>query len=291
MACAMLAMPLMDVGGKYLTLYEGVSPGTNTFFRFLVQMILTGVVIVAFDGAAALRPNQLLLNLLRGVLLAAASGVFLIAIKYVPLADALAIFFVEPFILTAMSAVFLREQVGWRRWLAIIVGFSGALLVIRPNFLEFGAVSLLPLLTATTFASYLLLNKVLSARDNSMVMQSSAGLGGCLFAAAILVFGSVAGVDDLAWTPPASALAVAVLIGVGVVSSFGHLLIVSAFRLAPASLLAPFQYFEIVSGAVLGYIVFNEFPEFIEWIGVAIIVASGLYILYRERQLAIAGRK
>jgi len=284
MVGAMLAVPLMDVAGKYLSLVEGVSPATTTFFRFLVQGVVSAGLIVVMHGFSGLRTNQLAANLLRGVLLAVASGVFLISVKFMAIADALAIFFIEPFILTAMSAIFLREKVGWRRWLAIAVGFCGALVVIRPNFAEIGAVSLLPLVTATTFAIYLMLNRVLAARDTSLVMQYTAGMGACAMTLAVFAVSGYTEIAEFRWTLPTTPLAITLIGAVGLVSTFGHLAIVSAFRLAPASLLAPFQYFEIVSGAVFGYIVFAEFPDLGKWIGFAIIIASGLYLLHRERQ-------
>lgn len=196
----------------------------------------------------------------------------------------IAIFFVEPFILTALSALILGEKVGWRRWLAIAVGFIGALMVIQPNLARFGPVSLLPLGTATLFAFYLILNRVLAARDTSLVMQYSAGVGGVIALGVAMVVGSNLGVGDLTWTPPVSKLAVFLLLGIGVISTFGHLLVVTAFRHAPVSLLAPFQYFEIISAVAVGFVVFDEFPTPSKWLGIAIIIGSGLFILWREQR-------
>jgi drug/metabolite transporter (DMT)-like permease len=185
-----------------------------------------------------------------------------------------------------MSALLLGEKVGWRRWIAIAVGFCGALLVIRPNFATIGPVSLLPLVTATTFAVYLMLNRVLAARDTSLVMQYSAGIGACLVTLVAFALSGVFEIAELRWTPPSTPMAFVLLAAVGLISTFGHLAIVSAFRLAPASLLAPFQYFEIVSGAIFGYLVFSEVPDLGKWTGFAIIIASGLYLLHRERKAA-----
>ena len=275
MAFAMLLLPIMDAAGKYLALFEGVTPGTSSLLRFALQTLFTLPVIVMVSGLAGLRPNYWGANLLRGLLLGWASGLFLISVKYVPIADAIAVFFVEPFILTALSALFLREQVRWPRWLAIVVGFCGALLVIQPNFAAFGFVSLLPLGTATLFAVYLLLNRVYSAHDSPLVMQYAAGIGGFLAIAIVMPLGPVLQLDDISWSTPASAMAVALLVLVGLISAYGHLIIVAAMRLAPASLLAPFQYFEIVTAAIVGYLVFGNFPTLSKWLGIAIIVCSG----------------
>ena len=284
MAFAMLLLPLMDAAGKYLALYEGVTPGTTSLWRFVIQVLLTAPVILVISGLRGLRPNRWGPNLVRGLLLGWASGLFLIAVKYVPIADAMAIFFVEPFILTALSALLLREQVRWPRWLAIVVGFAGALLVIQPNFAAFGFVSLLPLGTATLFAVYLLLNRIYSAHDGPLVMQFAAGIGGTLAIAAVLPAGTLLQVEDIAWSVPGTGLAVALLVLAGLISAYGHLIVVAALRLAPASLLAPFQYFEIVMAAIVGYLVFGNFPTLSKWFGIAIIIGSGLFILWREQR-------
>ncbi|MCP4315576.1 MAG: DMT family transporter [Hyphomicrobiales bacterium] len=291
MAFAMLLLPLMDATGKYLALYEGVTPGTSSLFRFALQTVFTLPLILIVLGPAGLRPNYWGANLLRGLLLGWASGLFLISVKYVPIADAIAVFFVEPFILAALSAVFLREKVRWPRWLAIVVGFLGAMLVIQPNFAEFGFVSLLPLATATLFAVYLLLNRIYSAHDNVLVMQYAAGIGGTLAIAVVMPLGTLVQLDDISWSTPTTGLSVALLAFLGLISAFGHLIVVAAMRLAPASLLAPFQYFEIVTAAVVGYLVFGNFPTPSKWLGIAIIISSGLFILWREQRRAVQRKR
>ncbi len=284
MAGAMLTLPLMDAAAKFLALNEAMAPGSITFLRFALQTLICVPILIAAGGISALRPNNWSYNLLRGILIGCASALFFISVKYVPIADAIAIFFVEPFILTALSALILGEKVGWRRWLAIAVGFIGALMVIQPNLVRFGLVSLLPLGTATLFAFYLILNRVLAARDTSLVMQYSAGVGGVIALGFAMAVGSALGVTDLTWTPPGSTLAVVLLLAIGLISTFGHLLVVTAFRHAPASLLAPFQYFEIISAVAIGFLIFDEFPSLSKWLGIAIIIGSGLFILWREQR-------
>jgi drug/metabolite transporter (DMT)-like permease len=272
---------------KYLATSEGMAPGQVAFYRFLFQLIATVPVVVVAEGLLALRPKRLWLNLLRGTLLAAASLFFFTAVKYMPLADSIAIFFVEPFILTGLSALILRERVGWRRWTAIAVGFVGAVLVINPSFDRFGAVALLPLVTATLFSFYMLMNRALGTVDSPLVMQYAAGIGGSLFVGLTLLAGGVGGgIDDLQPSAPQSALAWTLVLVLGALAGYGHLLVVKAFQHAPASLLAPFQYLEIVSAVILGYIFFSDFPDASKLLGIAIIVGSGLFIVWRERRCA-----
>jgi drug/metabolite transporter (DMT)-like permease len=285
MSIGMLILPVMDGVGKYLATEEGMSPGQVTFYRFFVQLIFTVAIIIVVSGPAALRPKRFWMNIVRGIIFGGASLCFFTAVKYMPIADALAIFFVEPFILTAMSALFLGEQVGWRRWSAIAVGFSGALIVIQPSFVDFGWVALLPLGTAFLFATYLLMNRTLGVHDTPMVMQCIAGIGGAGLMACFLGIGVAGGIENLEPSWPASPLALVLVLALGALATFGHAFVIRAFQTAPPSLLAPFQYLEIVSAVIMGYLVFGDVLDASKWLGVAIIVSSGLFIFRRERRL------
>jgi drug/metabolite transporter (DMT)-like permease len=282
MATCMVILPVMDAIAKYMATFEAMSPGQVTFYRFFFQLVCI-LPLVVFTGAAIFRPKRPWMNLLRGVLHAAASLMFFAAVKYMPLADVFAIYFVEPFMLTMMSAIFLREKVGWRRWLAIVVGFGGAMIVIQPSYAIFGWTSLLPVACAFLFSLYLFLNRAIGEADSPLVMQTMAGVGGTLFMAAALMIGDGAGAEDFLPSLPASWLGLILLMLLGSISGYMHLLVVRAFRLAPLSLLAPFQYFEIISATVLGYALFGDFPTASKWLGIVIIVVSGLFIIWRER--------
>ncbi|MFA7414962.1 MAG: DMT family transporter [Rhizobium sp.] len=286
MAGCMLILPAMDAIAKYMATFEGMSPGQVTFYRFFFQMACTLPVLFLLQGWRALSAKRPFLNLLRGALHGAASLMFFIAVKYMPLADVFAIYFVEPFILTALSALFLGDKVGWRRWLAIVIGFGGAMIVIQPSYEIFGLTALLPVACAFLFALYMFLNRALGDADTPMTMQTMAGLGGTLFMGLALAAGGALGEADFKFSLPGSWLGFGLLVLLGSISGYIHLLVVRAFRLAPLSVLAPFQYFEIIAATILGYALFGDFPTPSKWLGILIIVASGLFILWREHKRA-----
>jgi drug/metabolite transporter (DMT)-like permease len=170
--------------------------------------------------------------------------------------------------------------------MAAIVGFAGALLVIQPSFAQFGLVSLLPLCTAILFAFYLILTRKYGIDDDPMNMQFYSGIGAVIFCTIAIVIGEVTGIEDLAFTFPTQYQAFGWLFLIGVIATIGHLLIVSAFSMAPASTLAPFQYVEIISATVLGLMIFGDFPNPSKWLGTGIIIASGLFIFWREQRVS-----
>ncbi|MBB4569474.1 drug/metabolite transporter (DMT)-like permease [Rhizobium leucaenae] len=211
MASAMIVLPVMDAIAKYMATFEAMSPGQVTFYRFFFQLVCTLPPLFAVFGWAALSAKRPWMNLLRGALHGAASLLFFVAVKYMPLADVFAIYFVEPFILTALSALFLGDKVGWRRWLAIVVGFGGAMIVIQPSFAIFGWKALLPVACAFLYALYLFLNRAVGEADSPLTMQTMAGIGGTIFMAAALWVGASAGVADFTPSLPASWLGLALL--------------------------------------------------------------------------------
>nr|WP_244314339.1 MULTISPECIES: DMT family transporter [unclassified Pannonibacter] len=281
MIAGMGVVPLMDVLAKILA---GHIPALEvSFSRFFFQALITvAIALVWARSLATLRPQRWGVNLLRGALLSGATLSFFTALKVMPLADAIAIFFVEPMILTALSAIFLKEHVGPRRWAAVAVGLLGAMLIIRPSFAAFGVSALLPLVTATLFALYLLITRKLAGEDSLLSMQFTTALGGCLTLGVILLAAWATGIGGFVPVVPGS-IDVLMMVGIGLISFISHGFIVRAFALAPASVLAPFNYLEIVSATLFGYLIFGDFPDLPTWGGIALIVASGLYIAHRER--------
>ncbi len=279
MTAGMLVIPGIDAIAKFLS--DDVAAGQVAWGRFLVQsLILLPFVLLRKRAADAFR--RPFVHFARGFLIAMATLMFFASLKYLPMADAIAIFFVEPFILTLISAVFLGETIGWRRIGAILVGFIGALMIIRPSYAIFGLPALLPIGAACCFAIYLALTRSLAQGADPVIMQLTAGLSGLLVMSVALVAG---GSMDIAVVTPVwlSPDHWTLLILLGLIGTIAHLLVVNGFKRAPASLLAPFQYLEIISATLLGFFIFGDFPDPLTWVGIAIIVGSGLYVLHRER--------
>ncbi|MEJ5900153.1 DMT family transporter [Ochrobactrum teleogrylli] len=289
MVVSVLMLPLMDAIGKWLAMMDNMPPATVTFMRFFVQCwLMFFILLVAGGGVAALRTQHLAGNLIRGVLMGFGGLCFFTAVKYMPLADAMAVFFAEPLILTLLSAIFLKEKVGWRRFSAVGIGLIGTMIVIQPSFEIFGAVSLLPLATAVTFAIYLILNRKFGAKESPLVMQFYAGVGGWVFAGLAMLVGPTMGLEDLSFGLPNGIQPWLLLLLLGTIGTVSHLMVVHAFKLAPASMLAPFQYLEIVNAVLVGLIVFGDFPTPSKWFGIVIIIGSGFYVFMRERKLKVA---
>jgi S-adenosylmethionine uptake transporter len=286
MVVAMLILPGIDAIAKGLA--GSVPAGQIAWVRLVLQTLL----LLPFGlRAGGLRiAGPLWPHMARGFLIAATTVMFFSAVAHLPLADAISIFFVSPLLLTLLSAAFLGEPIGWRRSLAVLAGFGGALLIVRPSFAVFGAAALLPLGSAVTFALYMVLTRRL-ARDGTaagaVAMQFHAGLFGALAMTGALLLGPVTGAPVLALVMP-DAAEWGWLFLLGVIATGGHVLVVLAVRRIGAGLIAPFQYLEIVSATTLGLVVFGDFPDATTWLGVAIIVASGLFVYYRERKLALA---
>ncbi|MEM1420369.1 MAG: DMT family transporter [Pseudomonadota bacterium] len=280
MICAMLFIPGIDAIAKLLA--DRVPAAQISWSRFFFQTLYIAPIILLTIGPAAMRAKNPPVVILRGVLIAAATLFFFTSLRYLPLAEAIAIFFVEPLLLTVLSAIFLRERIGWRRILAVIVGLGGAQLIIQPSFAEVGWPALLPLGAAATFAVYLLLTKTLAASERPLTLHLWAGIAGTAALGIAMGVGVVTGVESFTpvWPSAGDWLFLALL---GAIATAAHFLVVIAFGLAPASLLAPFQYLEIVSATLLGYLIFNDFPGPQTWAGIAIIIGAGGFVLWRER--------
>ena len=226
-----------------------------------------------------------MIQLARGILLAAATLFFFVALNYLSIAEAISIFFVEPMVLTLIAALLLGETLRLRRIVAIIFGFIGALIIIGPSFAVIGAASLLPLATAVCFAFYVLLTRKISGTVSAFQMQWVVGVVAILVMSVMLLLGGEAGIEVFTPSLPYG-IALWWVLGLGIVSTAGHLAIVFATRYAPASLLAPFQYVEIIGAVIFGYWVFGDVVSVETIIGVSLIIASGLYIFGRETRHA-----
>ncbi len=282
MVLAMVLVPAIDAIAKFLT--DALAPAQIAWARFFFQMLFLAPLALRRDRLVHLADTPW--HLLRGALIAAATTCFFTALMVMPLADNIAIFFVEPLILSLLAGVLLKEGIGWRRIGAILVGFGGAMLIVRPSFAAFGVYALLPLAAGTFFAFYLLLTRMLGHRTDAIMMQVSAGIGGLVTMSLLMGLGLVTDWPLLEWrTPDAASWGLLMLLGL--VATVAHLLIVQAFRRASAVVLAPFQYLEIMSAVFWGWLIFGDWPEPMTWLGIAIIVAAGLYVFHRERKRAV----
>lgn len=271
------AFNLSDTIAKYLT------------ERLPVPVLVAGTFTVPFLLAPILVPPRRLLRLgrtprlglmvVRSACQLGSTACFVYAIAVMPLADVIAIGFIAPFLITALAAAFLGEPVGPRRWVACAFGFLGALIILRPGLEVDWGTALLPLGTAAFYAVYVVLTRVLGASHDARLLLAFNGIVCAPVMLALMPFVGI-------WPTPLEWLGLA---AIGLLSAGAHLLIISAYRMAPASLLAPFQYLEIVGVTALGYLVFGDFPDGWSWLGIAIIVTAGLFVFYREARLARSG--
>ncbi len=283
MVLGMLLLPGIDAIAKGLA--GSISAGQVAWSRFFFQSLFLLPFVLRFGGLRVGR--RLWIHAARGFLIALATLLFFASLGALPLADAISIFFVEPFILTLLSALLLGERIGWRRLLAVAIGFCGALIIIRPSYAVFGPTALLPMGAALSFAFYVILTRLLVREGSAVTMQFYAGLLGMLTMTIALGVGWETGIEVLLPVWP-SAGEWGLLATLGVIATSGHMLVVLAIRRVGASMVAPFQYLEIISATLLGFIFFGDFPDATTWLGIAIIIASGIYVFLRERRLAIA---
>jgi drug/metabolite transporter (DMT)-like permease len=276
---AWLIIPLMDVSAKALGA-AGIPVIEVVWARFLFNSLLVLPVLYlrqpgVFKGREAFyRPKKPSWQIIRVVTLISATAFFFTALKSLPLAEALAIYFVYPFIVTALATVMLGEKIGLRRWLAVGVGFLGSMIIVRPGFETLPAGTYYLFAGALSFAIYNIYTRKLTAIAGTGEIMGFQSLFGALIMTAFVPF---------VWVTP-DLWAAGLFMVMGLVSAVGHGLLIRAYHYASASLLAPFSYIEIVSATILGFIFFGNFPDRFTWAGVAVIVSAGIYISLRERR-------
>lgn len=240
--------------------------------------LLAGVlVLLALKGPAILKTGRPGMQVLRGTLAVISSSAFIIALRYVPLADAVAVSFVAPFMVTVLGALVLGEKVGPRRWTAVAIGFAGTLIVIRPGLGVIHPAVMLVVGAATAFALRQILSRVLAGTDRTATTVAYTALVSVVLLSLPLPF---------FWRTPAAGGELALLIGMAACGALGELLVIRALETAEAIVLAPVHYSLILWGTFYGWLVFGQLPDRWTWLGAAIIVATGLYIMHREWTLA-----
>jgi len=283
MVTALLVLPSIDAIAKHLS--DSMPALQITWARFLFQSGLMAAMVLSQQPVTSLRPNRPFLHLVRGMLLAIATLLFFWSLKYLPIADAIAIFFVQPLILTILSSVFLGETVGWHRRLAVVAGLLGALIIIQPGKESFHTAALLPLAAAFFYAGYMALTRSAAGSDKAETAQFVAGVSAFAVLSACLLIVMATPLTALHPVTP-SLTEWGWLALLGVIAAGCHLLVVKATEHAPASVLAPFAYTEFIGAALLGWIFFSDVPSATTWLGTIIIICSGLYVFLRERQLS-----
>jgi drug/metabolite transporter (DMT)-like permease len=259
-----------DAVAKFLT--ASFSTWQILFFRALGSLLLLAP-LAARVPLRAWRSRQPLMLLLRCVSGTAGMGFYILAFASMPLADVSAIGFSGPLIATVGAMLFLKEQMGWRRWMAVLVGFGGVLIILRPGSGVFAPAAVWALLGAVCFAGITLSLRLLARTDHPVAVTLS-------FSAFCLVASAAA--LPLVWRTP-DAGEFALLIGQGMFCGAGQLLMAQALRLAPASTVSAFTYTIILYGAAIGFVWFGDTPDPVMMAGAAVLVASCLYIAHRER--------
>lgn len=268
---AMAIFSAMDGLSKLLT--AQFPPPQIAWSRFLFILLFLTPVVLFRGGARKLRSTRPPLQIARGFCMLFSALLFIFGLSYLPIADATSIGFVSPLFVTALSIPILNEKVGIRRWSAVLVGFVGILVLVRPGSSSFTAAGFFPVASSACWALGLIITRIMQSSDSVLTTLAwSTGVG----------FIALTPIALPLWHPP-SAESWALLAVAALLSMIGQLFLISAFRFAPASLLAPFSYTQIVWATLIGLFVFGTVPDPHTGIGAAIVVASGLYILHRER--------
>ena len=267
---AWVMLPIMDGFAKYLSAELPVLQ--ITWARYFFTVVFIFPLMLFFFKKYLVWTDKPKLQLIRGLILLTANISFFYSISVISLPKALTLAFVAPLVVTAFSPFFLGESVGYRRWAAVIIGFIGSLVVIRPGFLEINLASLAALGTGIMYGFYLIITRRLSTSDNPLLTLLLTGVVGAIIATTFMPF---------VWVSP-TFNQWSIMAAIGLFACIGHLFIILSLKYADASKLAPFSYFEIVTNIIIAYYFFGDFPDSWTFLGLFIIVFSGIYISRRE---------
>lgn len=271
-ALGFLVLPFGDAFGKLLAV-DGISPFQIAWGRWLLSWALMTPIVLMVHGWRALRPQDARKQVARAAGLVCATVFFFGSLAYIPLANATAVLFIAPLMVTAMSAIFLKERVGPRRWVAVLIGLAAVMLIVKPGMDGFHWASFLVLGAATGFATYLVMTRYISNDAPPIVGIWWMGLTGFI-AMSIVVTPFWSPLQTAHW---------GYFMGIGVSMTLGHLLVIWAAVRLQASAMAPMPYLEMVTSTALGVLVFGDFPDALTWIGCAAVMGCGLFVAWRER--------
>ena len=269
---AVAMFTVMDSIAKYLSRFYPV-PGI-VWARYAFHLLFVVLILGPRMKAGLVRTQRLGLQITRGVVLAASSMLFFSALKFMPMAEASSISFVAPMLVTLLAVILLKEKVERARWVAVAAGFLGVLIIIRPGSGVFSWVAVLPLATAASFAAYQILTRKLAGVDSPYTSLFYSGLIGTVLLATVLPF---------QWTTPTTLAHALLLPAIGFLGGLSHLVLIRAYDQASVSTLAPFTYTQLIWVILIGYLVFGDFPDHWSLIGIAVIMASGIYIATHQR--------
>lgn len=275
---AVAAVLLFSVSDAMAKLLRVSLPAIEVAWLRYVTFAAFAVVVSARGGVAGAWPKRPGMQVLRGVVLLGSAVFFITGLSHLQMAEASAISFVSPAFITALSIPFLGEVVGVRRWMAVLAGLVGVLIVIRPGGGALQAAAMFPLLSAMCWAVTIIVTRRMGTADRTETTLLWSAVVGLVLLTALLPFGFVA--------PSLAQAGIGVLIGLA--ASTGQYLLILAYRRAAASLLAPFSYAQLLSSTLLGYLVFGAVPDGLTFLGAGVIIASGLYTVHRERVRARA---
>ena len=275
--------PMGDAVAKILG--QSIPLGQLLLVRFAVQAIILIPMVWATKLVWRMNGWVLKLAFLRTVLHIFGIGAMFTALQYLPLADAVAIAFVMPFIMLLLGKYILGEDVGARRLVACIVGFIGTLLVVQPSFANVGWPALLPMVVAVNFSFFMLITRQIAKETNPIGLQAVSGVMAVGIMVPALAITAGMGIDALTLIPP-TGFEWSMLGTIGVLGTLAHLLMTRSLRYAPSATLAPMQYLEIPIATVIGFWVFKDLPNGLAAVGIAITIAAGVYIILRERAIS-----
>jgi drug/metabolite transporter (DMT)-like permease len=270
MTIAVFIFAVTDAGAKWVGL-RGIHAGEIVFFRYLFGLIPVAIAIY-LTGTGTLRTARPVLHVVRALFMCAALLLFFWGLAYVPLAEAIAIAFVAPIFITALSMPVLGEQVGPHRWGAVVIGFVGMMIILRPGLAAFRPEAMFIIGAAATFSCAVLMTRRMTASETNTAIFTYTTL------VSLLAMMPLAAVT---WQTPEPA-DILVMALIGLFGGAAHFLVIVAYRHAPAAVNATFEYMALIWGSLLGWFLWRERPDTATWIGAAIIIAAGLYITHRE---------
>lgn len=274
MLLGMSCVALLDMTGKYLTRTYPVIQ--IVWARYVFHVLYMALLLGPRFGRDMLQTKRPGLQLARGVTLTLATVVFFKALSLMPIAEASAIAFLSPILVTALAVLLLGERAGTATWIALALGFLGTLLIIRPGAGVFSWDAIWPLATAICFASYQIITRMLAGIDRPVSTLFLSALIGAILMSFIVPFH---------WMMPQSTPDLLLLASLGVSGSVSHYFIIKAFERAPAPLIAPYVYAQLVMVTVFGYLVFDDFPDTLSLTGMGVIVLAGIVLIAHGRRL------